>query len=208
MSTLLYERDVTLQPSDLEGRLTLSRPPSRPRAAGVHVSGILQAIAAEVGWLKPGERDEDTYPMRWAMGVAWEEFWFSMKPMALWQPGEATKDGVSGNCDGITEWDAEAGGSVIEETKCTELKIRTWAELEAEKKIWMHQLRAYCYLYGIDTTRLVPNYYRGDWRGSGPLVREYLVRWSEKEIDDTWRMLLKWKHKATPEPGPMAGTTA
>jgi hypothetical protein len=213
MPDLIYQRDVTVQFSDLDNRVALpGLHVRRPRSPGLHISGILHAIALRVGWLKPGEPLEEDYPWHMALGSMWEEYWFSL-PWAreagtVWQPGEQTYSGISGNADGITPWDDEADGPVLEETKFTSLKVRDWEELRADKKMWEHQVRAYLGLYGLTElerrgepacSRQTVMYYRGDYRGSGPICRQYLVRWSNQEIRDTWAMLANHRHLAAAE---------
>lgn len=217
MPTLLDERRLIIEFSDLYRRRPLRRPlvPSE-RYEGAHQSDILAYVARKAGHLKPGERLEEEIPERMFMGIMFEEMYFSLVPDVEWQPGEVVEDEIAVNADGIgrigvedkdTSADREPEGQMetyIEETKCTEKKIRTGEEM-LEEFMWMHQGRSYCYAYGkqyVDPIRLVRWtiwYYRGDWRGSGPVCMQYLVRFSDKEVEQTWAMLKKNKDKAMAE---------
>src|ERR1017187_1721961 len=134
MPDLLSIRQISLQFSDLDRRSPIIRPDRPPsRAPGVHQSDILTHIAYKIGKLKPGERLEDDYPWRMAMGNMWEEFYFSLRPDYQWQPGQLTVDGVSVNADGLGLWQFNNGGGMEAEaalidTKCTEKKVKETLE--------------------------------------------------------------------------------
>ena len=205
MATLLYQRDITLQFSDLDRRVPLERPTvPRSRYPGLHVSGVLGAIAERVGWLKTeaqeegissGGSDRGSRAFSWIMaqGIMFEEFYFSLPWVrdegTVWQPGEVVKDGIAANPDGVTPWVEEAEDAVLEETKFTSLKARDWAQLRIDKRVWDHQVRCYCYMSGLTHSRQTIGYYRGDYRGSGPIYRQYLVRWAEDELRQSWEMV-------------------
>lgn len=193
MPELLSIRSITLEFSDLYRRTPIVRP-DKPlaRAPGVHQSDILGYVARKIGKLKPGERVEDEYPWRWALGQMWEEFYFSLLPDAAWQPGEMTVDGISVNCDGLSWVNGEAW---LEETKCTEKKVRAEGEF-LDEWMWQHQARGYCWCYGPRVVRWSVMHYRGDWRGSGPIAQEYVVRFSDQECEQTWAMLNQYKKAA------------
>ena len=197
MPTLLSERELTLEFADLARRQSIERPPHPlARHKGVHQSGILAWIAREVGWLKPGEPLEEDCPWRMALGVMWEEFYFSLlDDGTVWQPGEMVVDGIAVNCDGIGLWQEE---TALVETKCTEKKVRSGEDFLLER-MWMYQGLAYCRCYGARIVRWVICFYRGDWAGSGPVVKEYVVRFEESEVTSAWSMYLKFREKAEVE---------
>jgi len=195
---LLSARTITLEFADLFKRRPIVRP-AKPssRYPGAHQSDILAYIARKIGELKPGEELEEDMPWRMAMGNMWEEFYFSLLPDSDWQPGEIVQDGIAVNADGITSGfpvgfiAGQPDGrveTIIEETKCTEKKFRTGDQFLSEW-MWMHQGRAYCYVYGPRIVRWTVMFYRGDYRGSGPIVGEYIVEFSDKEVQQTWGML-------------------
>lgn len=211
MPILLDERRLIIEFADLWKRSPIHRPAEPPeRAPGAHQSDILQHIARKLGKLKPNEPLEEDIPERMLLGYMWEEFYFSMRPDADWQPGEVTLDGISVNCDGLGNGvpcdlpDVQFEQLYLIETKCTEKKVRTGADF-LDEWIWMHQGRAYCYSYSeqidvpIDVVQWVIMYYRGDWRGSGPVIMEYLVQFTEQEKEQTWTMLKRYKDEAMAE---------
>ncbi len=205
MPTLISEKIVTLEFTDLERRTQLlGRPASPPsRTAGVHLSGVLSYIAHQIGILKPGEKDEEdisTYPLLWGRGCAWEEYIFSFFPNIDWQPGEVTVDGVSMNADGLSV-DEETGKLVLEEAKFT-FKSEVSGEdfLKSEKFwLWRKQVLGYCKGYGPRVTRHHVCHVRGAYKEFGPTYKQYVVGWEDKEVNQNWVMVLNNKDKAEPE---------
>lgn len=198
MPILLSEHRLTIEFSDLNRRRPIHRPTEvLERAPGAHQSDILAFVAKKIGQLKPGEPFEEDIPERVLMGVMFEEMYFSLVLNTDWQPGEVAVDGIAVNCDGIgvgpTEWLPDE--AFIEETKCTEKKLKTGVEF-MEDFMWMHQGRAYCYCYGPRVVKWTIWYYRGDYRGSGPVCMQYVIRFSDKEVEQTWAMLKKNKDAA------------
>ena len=201
MPTLLSERTLTIDFSDLDNRKPIERSSTGtlPRHPGVHQSGVLAWIAREVGWLKPGVPLEEEMPWNMAMGVMWEEFYFSLllsvEPDVIWQPGEVVTDGIAVNCDGLGWWD---GDTALLETKCMKKKVRSGEDF-LQDRLWMYQGMAYCHCYRVLVVRWVILFYDGDYAGSGPVVKEYVVRFSEEEIRNAWAMYVKFRDKAEPE---------
>lgn len=203
---LIEETEVKLELSDLLARTPIQRPKAPPhRSPGVHQSGVLAYIAHSIGILKPDEKDEEDaseYPVLWALGQAWEEFCVSLYPDVDWQPGEETRDGISGSCDGLSFWEDEST-TRIEEYKFTFKKVKTGDEFLKDDAMWMwrHQGRAYCKLYGPRVVRWHVCHVRGDYKAFGPVYKRYAVEFSDKEIDQTWSMLCNNRDKAVPEKG-------
>lgn len=214
MATLLDERTVTLEFADLRHRRQLPVT-VLPRSPGWHQSDLLRDIALEYRWLKPGSMDDQEfrpgdYPWRWALGHAWEEWWFSFQePETVWQPGERVEDGIAVNADGLTSRGYDEGkrpewavmhniGVWVEETKHTEKRVRTGAEFLGEK-LYMHQGRAYLYVYVPESresggvVRWTVMFYVGTRAGSGPIVKQYAVWFSGAEIRGSWNLLTERK---------------
>jgi hypothetical protein len=57
----------------------------------------------------------------------------------------------------------------------------------------MCQVKSYC--YALDTPVAVMRIFHlnGDYRGSGPVYRVARIRFTEKELEDNWRMILRHK---------------
>ena len=67
-----------------------------------------------------------------------------------------------------------------------------WVEEFADKGwVWGHQGRSYAHTYGIDIVRWTVLHYRGYYQGPVPVCKQYLVRFSGKEQQQTWDMLRK-----------------
>ena len=228
MPILLAERLIELEHIDLANRRVRVPADLSPRSPGLHQSGILHAIAHNVGWLKPGEWDDTDkgiggrrrYPNRWLIGVMFEEMWFSLNPVVVWQPGGREKDGIWVTCDGIDTTGTDPacpGETVIDETKATEKKVRTGAEM-LQENLYMHQGRGYAHVYplcrlqwdgvlyypkwaedGSRVARWTVLFLRGDYKGSGPVIMQYVVRFSAREIAQTWEMLVMSKGMAEEE---------
>jgi hypothetical protein len=201
MPVLLAENIVQLEFSDLWKRRPIDRP-DRPlsRSPGHHQSGVLRYIALKVGWLKSGEALEEDMPWRMAMGTMFEEFYFSLLTTAIWQPGEQIKDGIASNCDGINIIEVPTLGEthVIEETKCTEMKVKTGEDFLG-LPLYMHQGREYCFVYGPRVVRWSILFYRGAYDGLGPVCKQYIIKFSDRECLQTHDLLLKYRDETEPE---------
>ena len=197
MPELLSIRRIALEFTDLACRTPIIRPDAPlSRAPGLHQSDVLKWIAVnKVGKMKYGERLETDYPWRMALGNMWEEFYFSLRPDYVWQPGEKVVDGVAVNADGVGTWDATDEAALID-TKCTERKVCDTLDDWLESWITEHAARAYLYCYGPRVFVWPVMHYRGDWRGSGPVAMEYAARFSDHEVNSTWAMIQRWKEMA------------
>jgi hypothetical protein len=210
MPTILDVREIKLEFRDLMARQPLTHEKQK-RAPGHHLSGILAHIGQQIGKIDKQTITEELgldreYSWRWALGIMWEEFWFSLQPNTVWQPGQLSKDGIWVNGDGLTADPIEVlpllpnGTLLVEETKCTEKKVREPEEF-LQEWMWMHQGRGYCKVYGPSITRYTVMYYRGNYKGSGPIVMQYTIGFEQKEIDATWNMLLRFRDEAPMETG-------
>jgi hypothetical protein len=202
MPVLLAEQIVSIEFADLLTRTPIVRPARPPvRAEGAHQSDILAHVAQKVGWLDPGERPEEDMPIIWCVGCAWEEWAASLYPDMEWQPGELTADGISGNADGLT-----ADPLQIEEFKasyksCGSLNPDTppppdYFLKEKKFQMWQHQGRAYCYLYGPRVVRWHVLHIRSDYKTFGPTYKQYIVEFTDAEVEQTWSMLVRFRDEA------------
>jgi hypothetical protein len=219
MPVLLAENIVQLEFSDLWKRRPIDRP-DRPlaRAAGHHQSQVLAHVARKVGWLKPNEKDESEYPLIWGLGQAIEEYIFSFYKSLIWQPGELVRDGIAMNCDGLGfEHDpymayypsvtfGMARVNQLVECKATFKSVATGEEFVKDPKwaIYQHQGREYCYGYGPRAVRWEIWHMRGDYKTFGPVWKQYVVGFSDKECEQTHRLLLRYKGEVEPEGGQAA----
>jgi hypothetical protein len=210
---LLAESVLDLQRQDLAHRSPIHRPErEHARTPGVHLSGVLVKVAESIGVLKPGEPIEEDLPLRVVAGHMWEEFAVSLYPGIVWQPGETCVDGVWMTPDGLeadcylyqmiggayTNPNPIIRADALHEFKCTWKKVRSGPDLLAEW-YWMAQGKGYCKGYGVRHVKWHVFYVNGDYHNSGPIYKTYTVEFSEKEIEQSWRMVLNHKHLAVPE---------
>jgi hypothetical protein len=201
MPTLLEETQITLDRVDLLNRVPVTHPrvvkgkiQPPERAKGIHLSGILSYVAITskmVDWAKQAE--EEQLKLRMALGFAWEEFCISLYPGAVWQPGQITANNVAMNCDGQSLLNDEL---IDEEFKLTWIKRRTGAEVMRERWYWMCQAKGYGAGYGVLKTRLHICYVNGDYKPMEPIYMRYLIEFSQKEIDDNWKMITMNRDRA------------
>lgn len=202
--TILEELEIRLEFSDMARRSPLPRLATPdgfieqlPRSAGVHMSGILKPLAIAAKQLKPMEQLEEEYPLMWALGVAWEEFVASLYPGMDWQPGELVVDGIAMNADGLNwldKWDA----ACVEEMKST-YRSSTFPFKDEWTKLV--QGKAYCYGYGPRIVRWHSCHLRGDYKSFGPSYVRRTIQFTDKEVEQTWNMLVANKELAVAEKG-------
>jgi hypothetical protein len=180
----------------------------------MHLSGVLRYVATESGILKAiADIDEEALPLRMALGLAWEEFAVSMYPEVDWQPGEIVVDGIAMNCDGLSEnpkypqldaayqqfmQQADQALPVVvrpatqlDEFKLTWKKAKTAQDLLRDEWYWLQQGRGYCWGYEANLVRWHVCYVNGDYRGSGPIYKRYLIHFSDAEVESTQKMIQK-----------------
>jgi len=214
MPTLIAEKTVKLEFEDLAKRVSLLTRPKTPptRTPGVHLSGVLAYIAQKIGVLKLGERDEYEFPLLWGLGQAWEEYAASFYPDMDWQPGELTLDGVSMTADGLSlDLDSEFDGVPWEPVQVIleEFKFTFKAEVDGDTfikdpRFWMWRMQAagYCHGYGPRVARFRVCHVRGDYKTAiMPVYKEYILRYSDREVAQAWMMVQSHKHLAAAEKG-------
>lgn len=199
MPQLLEETTVSLERFDLHSRSPISRPTKSgrlvepKRTKGIHLSGVLKYILIESGILKNwrDQLEEEELPLRMALGLAWEEFAASLYPEIYWQPGETSADGIVMTCDGHNTYQMEDNEVLgLEEFKLTWKKAKTGEELINDQWYWMQQARGYCWGYDARIVRWHICFVNGDYRGSGPIYKRYVVLFTDKDVESTRRMIL------------------
>lgn len=197
---LLEETEVRLERSDLFVRSPISRTVNKKgrlqeasRTPGIHLSGILRYIAVESGMRKElAQIEEEDFPLRMALGLAWEEFAASLYPAMLWQPGEIDKEGVLMTCDGhsYAEQPEDIYATLsLEEFKLTWKKRKDGPTFLREEWYWLQQARGYCWGYGASQVRYHICNVMGDYKGGGPVYMRYVVEFDERDLATTATML-------------------
>ena len=191
MPTLISETDVRLERADLCRRIVLPRDTSDnlivppPRTPGLHLSGLLRYVAQKARITSYLEQlDDEAVPLRWALGIAWEEFAASLYSDLVWQPGEVT-DPVIMTCDGIG-YLSDVNQPCIEEFKCNRAKKYTGADMLKKKWAWLCQGAGYCIGYGCEFVRW---HVLSVMEFPDPVYTKYLVGFTSKELDEMRKMI-------------------
>lgn len=191
------------------------RQDSQPRTPGIHLSGILRALALSTGVLKtdPDEIPLDTLItttaqssvgttttlMRIICGYAWEE-WISRQLPGSFHPGEYEYSGILATPDGIEF--RESRPPLVHEIKATYKSSNKSME---DQTMWLWQAAGYLRIisehYQEPCTQCVfhPLYLRGDYHDRFPLYEPVLVEFEWAEIESYWAMIERHKHLAVPE---------
>lgn len=200
---LLEDATITLERNDLKRYpIYTGKGITEDRQSGVHVSGIYRELALQMKLFKAAaELEKESIPTRWAGGIAWEEFVLSLYPNVVWQPGSVQIDDVWMTCDGLTQPNSWSKNHILEECKCTDKKVQTGIQFVDVADNWLYlvQGRSYCKGYESVIVRWHVYYTSGDYRGSGPIYKRFVVEFTPAEIESNWQMLVNHKHLATPE---------
>jgi hypothetical protein len=208
MPTLLSETVVRLERTDMLRRVQLPReldasgyiqPPRR--TPGLHLSGLLKYVAQTArisAYLD--QIAEEEMPLRWALGIASEEFFASLYPDMSWQPGEVTEpvimtpDGISE----LTDFGSDSGASqfVIEEFKFRRAKRMTGESLIKNHWLWVAQGAGYCLGYGCEVVRW---HVISAFEFPDPVYQKFLVGFNSKELGEMRQMIERNREAAIRE---------
>ncbi|MBU6231693.1 hypothetical protein KGP36_03410 [Patescibacteria group bacterium] len=193
----------------------LELPPTpTPRSKGVHASGVIRAIATEMGILgKPewmdvpsmADQREITDPtaiLRICIGLAWEE-WYILNILftqgVIKHPGEMFLDDIYMSPDGESVDVIITSGkhmvvTIIHEVKATYKSINTVSDLSSQW-LWLSQVKAYCKGANTRFARLHILYLCGDYKYPlKPQLHVWDLEFTQKEIDDNWQLLSDYKN--------------
>ena len=189
------------------------------RSPGVHVTGIIRAIAMETGILKmeqiedlalveirPSMRfDDPVVALRVCMGLAWEDFYIREvlgSEGVIPHPGEYCVDGVYMSLDGeaLTQVivDNQPQHKLkVHEVKCTYKSTATVGETEGEllgQFLWLAQIKAYCKAAGTNLADLHVLFVNGNYKYPlQPVKRRFHLEFEDWEIEDNWNMLCAYR---------------
>jgi hypothetical protein len=183
------------------------------RSSGIHLSGILGAIAVRQGiYSGAPSTPEETSGRRMSriLGLAWED-WLAPRitqhyPTFEYHLGELSFDGVIGTPDGISY---EADGTLLlHEIKRTAYSSKQ-LDFPTEKIVpWMWQCMGYLRMLteesGCQCTRAVlhPVFISGDYKQQRyPQYLPTLLEFTWEEIEANWAMVQTAKYLAAPETG-------
>ena len=160
-------------------------PESVKRTEGIHVSDLIRGIEKEL--FKP----DTVYgnELFAQLGFIWERaLEIAWRDLLGVRPDEIIVDGVIGSPDGVVINDKV----VLNEYKCTWKSTRHSLE---DNWRYMTQVKAYCYMIKTVHAEMYLFYVNGDYKQSGPKFKHFELKFTEKELDDNWKMLLNYKDK-------------
>ena len=180
-------------------------PPTLPRAAGHHVTGLIYDVAVKNAVLKrqveeddpslttPGARDWKMSVLM-ALGCAWEEFYSQfMGDLFVYHPEQLSRDGVSGNPDGYF---LDTQGEIESVWEC-KLTYKSAARPLHDFWLYLAQGKSYCYMCGCNQFRLDVLFVKGDYtdrQDNCPVVlKRWLIKFTDNELIANWKMLMKEK---------------
>lgn len=189
----MYCRSAALfkMPAIKQVPFSLAKIDDHSRSGGVHVSDITRDIGLEMGYIPPEYIGAEMIPEIINIGLAWEDFVFpNFHPEVCYHPGEASLDGVSGTCDGVSYDDR---GLLVHEAKTTRKSMKKEADL-AGQWLWLAQTMSYCKMWGTLRARYHILWLNGDYQrgkdSSNPSYRLYDLEFSQREINDNWTQLV------------------
>lgn len=153
-----------------------------PRSEGLHVTDIIRDIEERF------TRRPTPAGGEWDLELAGElGFMFERQMEAeidAVRPGEVELDGISMSPDGIEEIDGD--------TRLVEYKV-TWRSIKkdpTETPKWLMQTKAYCHALGLDTAVFHILYLCGNWKPPSPIYRQYIIWYTQQELQENWDMLV------------------
>lgn len=185
-------------------------PPSHDRSTSrIHLTQVLHHIESKLGtWEKyDGDFESREGQLTTALGLAWEE-WFAKSTYTqppvngIYHFGEIERNEIVGTPDGLSVVRCEKCGEdveAIDEFKCSRFGMKQWDDLEkvfAAPEWWhrLHQVQSYCQMLGCRHGRFWIYHINGDYKHGPGAVRvafeEFLVEFSERELEQNWRMIL------------------
>jgi hypothetical protein len=186
--------------------------PAVPRGKGTHVSGIIRAIATEMGLLKPSLAEEVglvdvrniTDPdqiLRMSIGMAWEEWYLPQvlaKEGVAKHPGETQVDGIYMTPDGesldvVMTVKGPKKFIRIHEIKATYKSTKTVGDISGEW-MWLTQMKAYCMAAQTRFAKLHVLFLCGDYSYPiKPKKKRWAIEFTEKEISDCWDLMTSYR---------------
>jgi hypothetical protein len=149
---------------------------------------------------EPPQEDGNRFPLearlKMAVGLAWEDWVERHYPDVLYHPGEVCQDGILMSPDGLHP------DEILWEFKVTwKSMTKLVTDGYAHKSFWMWRAQNMGYLKALGWTRVhqCVLFINGDYRGERPQLIELEVEYTQKEIDDNWKLMQKYKDKAVPE---------
>ena len=159
---------------------------SEGRSDGLHLSTIIHDFLNMMHGQEESEID-DNVRLMFEKGFLWEKVLSrAYAERAVHRPDEIVVDGIACSPDGIaTEEDGEV---VVEEYKATSRSVTTTPDMVES---WMMQIKAYCYVVGVNVGLFYVLHLNGDYRAvRHPIPKWYRCEFSEQELAENWHMIV------------------
>jgi hypothetical protein len=141
--------------------------------------------------------EETLYPDRFKNTAAWDlavaaqigVFWEQLleeaySDMFALDVGEVELDGITGTPDGVN---FDEDGTYVEEYKAT------WKSSKNDPAgIFKYRMQGlgYCKLLGLTRVLYRILHLMGDYKGSGPQYKVWMIEWEQYEIDEAWESIV------------------
>lgn len=166
----------------------LPNPSGLPRSKGIHLTQIIRYLERSMGLTY------ESFQEPWLTmdcGFTWEECLeaaLAHRLCNVTRPGEMFKDGIYFSPDGEGDDPYYVYPKAVHEYKFTWMSSN---KPPSYKWNWMTQGKGYC--YGCETPVIVFHvaHVMGNYRGTGPLYREYRIEYDEYELIMNWDMLIR-----------------
>jgi len=183
---------MLVEPVEMKIEAKLYSEETHDRSPGLHLGQILAELDEARNGRRYPETTEQTRQTYFTMGFLWERMLSDLlletavkkSDGNLVRPGELYLDGIAMSPDAV-----DLSDYVLEEYKATWLSssnpidgVKFWH--------WHKQMQCYCRAIGTTTARLRVFFVVGDYKGSGPQIKCYQFTFTQREMDETWSMIL------------------
>jgi hypothetical protein len=165
------------------------------RSPGLHLTDIIKDLMVVSGM----DQGNQTWSSRPTMntGFIWEQVLFDRweevlspafaklmgRAFSWYHTGEIQYGGIYLTPDGI---DISAGSWVLQEAKAT---WKSSKNNPVDNWRYMTQAKSYCMALGIDRVMFHILHLMGDYKGSGPIYKPWLITFLPHELDENWEMI-------------------
>jgi len=158
-----------------------------PRAEGIHLGEVISHVANRSGFGYRGDGFTDM-ELTAEIGLLWERALSQiMRDKYAVRPPQINVDGIWMSPDGIAPDPQGEVPLVVEEYKATWKSVRT---PPTDNFNYMAQVKSYCRAWDTRVAVMRIFHIMGDYKGSGPIYRVARIVFTQKELDDNWRMIL------------------
>jgi len=159
-----------------------------------HLTDVIHDLQNSLGWGYDHSKPfGDSKYVVMEVGFLWEDLLTRVfADRMAHRPDEVTLDGIVGSPDGVGPDPDGIEPMVLEEYKAT---WRSNRRSPLEDWYWMTQTKSYCKMVGATVVIMRILYLMGDYKGSGPQYRVSRIVYTEKEVDDNWRVIVDHSHK-------------